>query len=180
MFAHQEPYEANEDGVPIWKMAIAVLRCLRASTLLPASLKLPYFRTAVWKLSERDGKYSTRFRSMKALEAMPHEIQHEHIFPIRFLFEQFISGRWNEHHIAHASVACLVTIPEHQRLSSDDRDQASPVGWQRYVKAGIMVRDMMQDKECDLQIALPQTRGEQHEYLVQEFTTAAEELIFEE
>lgn len=44
--------------------------------------------------------------------------------------------------IVSAAVGCVVTREEHERLSAIDREFPELVGWKRYVKAGLVVRDM--------------------------------------
>lgn len=112
-------------------------------------------RSVIWMLTEADGKYATRFRSFSARKASPKEIQHEHVFPILFIFEQFAAGHWDESRVIDCAVGCLVTRAEHQELSTVDRASPAPIGWKRYLAAGIKVFDEDSQSELDLTRALP-------------------------
>jgi hypothetical protein len=89
---------------------------------------------AVWKATELDGKWDTRYRSREVVRGVVGTpINHEHVVPRLAL--------------RAAAVSCLVTTEEHARLG---RVAPPTFGWQRYVLSGIQVFDMADNEPLDL------------------------------
>jgi hypothetical protein len=106
-------------------------------------LRINFFNTVVWTLTESEGEYTTRYRSKLALQSPRSDVQHEHIFPIDDLY--FLS----RHGLALKNVlrlccACVVTKKECSRLFAQDMSPERPLGWKRYLHAEIEVMDMLE------------------------------------
>lgn len=96
----------------------------------------------VWYATEKDGKYTTRFRSREALRlqrelgrtvAVRH-LAHEHVVPRQLVIDQLIADPDAAAEVLVSAVACVVTREEHDRLPDGQ-------GWERYEAAGIEVVD---------------------------------------
>jgi hypothetical protein len=107
------------------------------------------FRGLIWLLTESDGKYSTRYRSMAALNAHEKDIRHDHVFPIKDIL--FLSSHGTSPgRLISLCCACLVTRREHAILHALDRGNEKILGWDRYYHAGIEVKDMLKRKTLDI------------------------------
>jgi hypothetical protein len=72
---------------------------------------------AVWKYTEADGKWNPRFRSRAALGVTDkRRLNHEHVFPRRWLRERMLAEPDRYREIMAMAVACLVTRDEHLRV----------------------------------------------------------------
>ena len=91
----------------------------------------------LWKITEARGKYKTRYRSRGAMESGA-QVQHEHVFTRKVLTDRILAKPELAREILRDAIACVVTVEEHQRLSSVS---ASLRGWDRYKAAGIEVVD---------------------------------------
>lgn len=99
------------------------------------------FCSTMWWVSERYGKYSTRFRSKKSLSQM-NDLRHDHVFPRKdlwFVVERAASVR----EALSLCVGCVVTKDEHLLLSQTEKQFRDSSGWLRYKNAGIEVIDCM-------------------------------------
>ena len=102
----------------------------------PIAVKKALFDKACWLVSERHGKYKTRYWSQDALTALPTAWRHEHVIPRRDLW--FVARRTMT--VANAlnlCEACIVTLGEHELLHQLE----GAYGWERYAQAGIPVID---------------------------------------
>lgn len=103
-------------------------------------------REVLWSVTEIDGKYTTRFRSVGTLQLEEADrianwqsnLRHDHVLTRKSLIEALLAGA-NPYDVLSTAVACTVTRAEHTRLSSFDR---SHEGWARYAEAGVQVIDM--------------------------------------
>ncbi|MCW8138189.1 MAG: hypothetical protein KIT58_04720 [Planctomycetota bacterium] len=106
----------------------------------------------LWKITEVDGKYGTRFRSEGALMVDRREdrrlrpagqrlLRHEHVFTRSWLLDQLLERPTEASKILDLAIGCVVTEAEHQRLSAVRHAQ----GWERYQVAGVRVFDMSTD-----------------------------------
>lgn len=101
-------------------------------------------KVAVWKYTECDGKYTTRFRSEAALSAPPKLVHHEHVFPIRTIVDRLIADPGNAETTMRSAVACVVLRSEHVALSVAEAADPTITGWERYRMAGIAVWDLLE------------------------------------
>jgi hypothetical protein len=91
----------------------------------------------LWKITEANGKYTTRYRSNAAMQEGA-KLQHDHVFTRKDLTTRIIAEPERAREILQDAIACVVTVDEHKRLS---RLGDSIRGWDRYTAAGIEVVD---------------------------------------
>ena len=110
---------------------------------LPVSTetKKRIFDSTMWWVSERYGKYSTRFRSKKSL-LQSNGLRHDHVFPRKDLW--FIVQRGAKvRETLSLCVGCVVTTDEHSLLAQTEKKGNDSYGWLRYKNAGIEVIDCL-------------------------------------
>lgn len=105
-------------------------------------VKEELFRALVWIVSEIDGKFTPRFRSRASLEAPAGTVQHEHVFPMRQLWDIVSKKGMKPEKLVPLITACVVTRDEHRTLSAYDRNPDAKFGWHRYAACKIPVVDM--------------------------------------
>ncbi|HWG21741.1 MAG TPA: hypothetical protein VG225_14515 [Terracidiphilus sp.] len=92
----------------------------------------------LWKITEADGKYDTRYQSNGALECKDQkQLRHDHVYPCKRMIGALIQAKpeeWQE--ILRDAVGCTVTVDEHRLLSTFDEKYD---GWERYRKAKLRV-----------------------------------------
>ncbi len=145
---HQRPYvpcKSYDERLAFAVGAMEAIYQLNGPFDLKRELREKLFRSVAWILSECDGKYTTRYRSTLALQAPNGAVQHEHVFPITQLYFLSRHGLSLKDALSLCS-ACVVTKDEHTRLSACDRLPDKPLGWKRYVAAGIQVMDMLENR----------------------------------
>ncbi len=94
----------------------------------------------IWKITEADGKYKTRYWSEGATKSEEKYWRHEHVHEKKELITRLIKGERLET-VFDDMVACTVTKEEHSLLS-----KSSSQGWQRYRDANIKVYDSMKSQ----------------------------------
>lgn len=95
----------------------------------------------VWKATELDGKFNTRFCSRGALEAgHGTKLNHEHVIERKQLVDRLLAGE-PVGEVLKEAVACLVTVDEHKTLTRISKENPDLEGWARYEAAGIEVVD---------------------------------------
>ena len=119
--------------------------------ILPLPLTKPHRRRflslALWKLTEADGKYKTRFQSKCSIGLPRSDLRHEHVYRREKMISDLIANPEQVDRIAARAVACVVTKEEHERLHKIERELD---GWERYKRAGIVVIDTQTGSEADL------------------------------
>lgn len=108
----------------------------------PESVKRALFDKACWIVSERSGKYETRYRSEDSF-ASKNELRHEHVIPRAQLWFVVTRKTMSVSDAFVACEACVVTKVEHLRLHAVEE----AYGWERYAKAGIRVIDCSSGEE---------------------------------
>ena len=98
--------------------------------------------TLLWKMSEVDGKYKTRYQSAGALKCKDKsQLRHDHVYPRSKLIDSLLTARPEEvDEILKRALGCTVTAEEHLRLCRFDKDH---IGWDRYRRASVSVMDTM-------------------------------------
>lgn len=94
---------------------------------------------ALWKFTEADGKFRTRYRSAGVLSNELAPIEHDHVITRKELIERMRSHPDQIEQLMRLAEGCLVTVDEHRRLTAVG-DVLS--GWDRYRLAGVDVFDM--------------------------------------
>ncbi|MCD4666814.1 hypothetical protein K8R47_03320 [archaeon] len=108
-----------------------------------SKLKKELFDILIWKITEINGKYNTKYRSEGALGVKDvKQLHHEHVMTRKKSKEKLESAKSIEEikKILDNLQACIVTREEHKKL--DNKID----GWERYKKAGIKVFDVSGDK----------------------------------
>jgi len=101
---------------------------------------------AIWKYTECNGKYTTRFRSRGAVESPKSKLNHEHVFTRKSLIDELLGSPENSEIIMSKAVACTVLTSEHALLRAVEKQNPSLVGWNRYRAAGIEVFDLAEQR----------------------------------
>jgi hypothetical protein len=145
---HRRPYVAAKDYDQLVTMAVKTVEAVYAIDGpfdLKGEMRERVFKEIAWMLTEHDGKYTTRYRSVAALEAQQADVQHEHVFPRRQLYHLSRHGL-SFRDVFGYCLGCVVTKEEHSRLSAQDRRPGAAMGWKRYLSAGIQVMDMLENR----------------------------------
>ena len=125
------------------RSAVALIKLLLKNTtpeILPAHLR-ELLDKMLWKITEADGKYNTRYRSESALHCNDNKLlAHEHVYPKEKMITALIDAKSEEEidRIVAVAVGCTVTRPDHSQLHKVDNED----GWNRYRKAGIVVMNI--------------------------------------
>ena len=111
------------------------------------------YREMTWEATELGSKYSTRYRSAKALALQQErpvgkwikEVAHEHVFPRRQLRERLSRCRSDEEirRILQTAQGCVIRRDEHAVLDE------TQIGWLRYL-GRVEVIDMRDRRPADL------------------------------
>lgn len=115
---------------------------LRDTSMLPAHRK-HLLKLAQWWVTEADGKWKTRFRSVEVVRLArddPHSdvlINHEHVYGRAELADRMLRDHGQVDDILELCVGCIVTVEEHRRLSAQRHQR----GWDRYLEAKVPVLD---------------------------------------
>jgi len=116
-----------------------------AKAILGLDLYLAHKRellsVCIWKITEADGKYTTRFRTRGSLTADRTELQHEHVCERRVLIEELLASPHAADSILERAIGCVATTAEHRSLTTLSRNRPDLDGWDRYREAGIEVVD---------------------------------------
>ena len=121
--------------------AIAAIRAILNAKDVIDTHRVELLSVCLWKLTEADGKYTTRFCSRHARDAGPEKLAHDHVWQRRALIDKLMTHPDDVLQIVENAIGCTVTREEHQRLTSEDRRGQSLEGWVRYAKAKIEVID---------------------------------------
>jgi hypothetical protein len=104
--------------------------------------------TALWKYTEADGKYKTRYQSAGALQCKDEsQLRHEHVYPRSKLIDALMRKPEESDQTLILALGCTVTNDEHGRLTPFDKKHK---GWDRYRQAAVTVFDMQTGKEHSL------------------------------
>ena len=126
-----QPHPHREERIT---SAVTALRAILPLDLYAAH-KRELIDVCIWKITEADGKYKTRYWSEGALDSPRSQWRHEHVFEKKELIQRLLGGEKLGCVLAD-TVACIVTKEEHLLLGA-----SSSSGWKRYRDAGIQVFD---------------------------------------
>ena len=95
--------------------------------------------TLLWRITEADGKYNTRYKSNGALNCTDKSrLRHEHVYQRSRMIDALVNADPEAvDGILKNAIGCVVTVDEATHLRKFD----SGYGWERYCKAGIIVMD---------------------------------------
>ncbi|MEJ6580525.1 MAG: hypothetical protein QNL68_12090 [Akkermansiaceae bacterium] len=136
-----KPYRPRPDREKRLTSSVKAAEALVGLDLYPQH-KRELLSICVWKATELDGKWNTRFCSRGALEADPDtKLNHEHVVERAKLVDRMLAGVTVDK-VLKSAVACVVTVAEHKRLTERSRSDPglrwiAPLGhgW-RGTKAG--------------------------------------------
>lgn len=133
---HKDSEKRRNSAIAIAEAALAYRNDITVSHLREI------LSIAVWKYTECDGKYATRFRSEAALFAPSPQVHHEHVVPRKQLVDQMLANPELVRKILGEAIGCVVLRSEHRALAQVEKADDSLSGWDRYRTAGIVVWDM--------------------------------------
>lgn len=135
-------YSEHRDRDVRLKSAVTAIKALLPLELYPAH-KRELLDICLWKITEVDGKWKTRYRSFDAIDADASvKLQHEHVIEKQKLISLLMAGKESVESIVEKAIGCVVTKSEHDLLTSISRSDQTLDGWDRYRKAGIRVFDL--------------------------------------
>lgn len=91
----------------------------------------------LWKITEANGKYTTRFQSEGARKNRD-ALRHDHVWTRKQMVEHILADPRALDSEIDRALGCTVTKTEHDELTRFDR---LCDGWKRYKRAGIRVWD---------------------------------------
>jgi hypothetical protein len=152
----RETFDMLPTYVPHEERAIRIESAVFAiRALLPLDLysqhKQELISVCLWKITEADGKWNTRYRTRAAMsETSVANLKHEHVFSRRALVEDLLSNPGDIDEVLRRAVGCVVTAKEHALLKVVSHRHPDLKGWSRFQKAGIEVVDLQEGKDADL------------------------------
>ncbi len=140
-------YKQHKDHDAIINGAYFAIKSLLALDL-DTKLKRELIDVCIWKITEVDGKYHTRYRSEGSLHITDRsKLHHEHVVERRDLIDALLDNPGSYKSILDTAVGCVVTREEHALLTSLSKKTPSLHGWARYKAANIKVYDLMSKNE---------------------------------
>jgi hypothetical protein len=138
----QAPYQPHPKASRRRKSAITAAKAILGLDLYPPH-KRRLLSVCVWKITEADGKYRTRFKTQEALHSERCDLTHEHVYRRKRLITALLQAPANADIILARAIACTVTRQEHIRLCKQDRARPDLDGWERYRRSRITVIDTL-------------------------------------
>jgi len=127
--------------------AITAIKAILPLALYPAHKK-ELIGICIWKMTEADGKFNTRYRSLGSLESERGvKLQHEHVLEMKKLIADLIERGEDIESVVAKAIGCVVTRDEHSILSAVSKNEPNLHGWERYKRAGIRVFDLEEQRE---------------------------------
>ncbi len=134
------PYIENKNASARRKSALCAAKAILALDICRQH-KRDLLKVCIWKITEVDGKYKTRYRSRAALFLNVPNLEHEHVLRMRLLIDDLLHFPEKAESILGRAIGCTVTKQEHQALTLLDRKNPTIDGWDRYRVACIEVID---------------------------------------
>ena len=101
----------------------------------------------VWKVSEADGKYNTRYWSEGFYKSPDRSCcEHEHVIEKKKIIQLLMNEPNRIEEILRSVVACLVLEEEHKSLTKLSKSNPELDGWERYRLAGVRVWDTVEKR----------------------------------
>lgn len=97
----------------------------------------------IWKHTECDGKYKTRYQSIGAITRPKEKLNHEHVVQRKILVEALLDNPSRCQEIFDSAIACTVLEEEHKKIMQIEKSETDLRGWNRYRAAGIAVYDLL-------------------------------------
>jgi len=140
-------YKKHKDHNIRLESAYLAVKVLLETNLYPAHKK-ELLSICIWKITEADGKYKTRFMSENAInEFNQKNLQHEHVVERQFLVNELLNNPSDYKNTLSKALACIVTKEEHKKLTFATKENKNLQGWKRYKFIGIKVFDLLEQIE---------------------------------
>ena len=127
------------------RMSSAVLLAKTIVSLkseLTSSHLREFLSNTIWKYTECDGKYTTRFKSRGAILQPKEKQNHEHVVTRKSLVDEIIAEPARIDEIFKKAIGCTVLKSEHKLITETEKLNPMLLGWDRYVAAGVEVYDL--------------------------------------
>ena len=135
-YQKEKEWEPRASESKIIDNATRTIKIIVASKDIITEYKKDFIGIMIWKITEANGKYDTRYISEGAYNGSENtKYNHEHVFSRKSLIERILENPEDIDKILEDAVACIVTSEEHKYLSHSEN------GWERYKNAGIKVLD---------------------------------------
>lgn len=138
------PWKPHKDSEQRKSSAVASAMALLASR---ESITTPHLKEllsiTIWKHTECDGKYKTRYQSLGALSRQQEKLNHEHVVQRKLLVEALLKDPTRCQEIFESAIACTVLEEEHKKIMQIEKTQSNLFGWDRYRAANIVVYDLL-------------------------------------
>ena len=136
-------WRPREDSENRKRSALALAKTIVSlkEELTPSHLK-EFLSNTVWKYTECDGKYTTRFRSRGAILTPKQKLNHEHVITRKELVGLMIAEPKKCAEILETAFGCTVLKSEHTIISSSEKQNPKLRGWERYAAASVQVYDL--------------------------------------
>ena len=137
------PWSPHKDSDRRKASAVALATSIlhSRSSLYPAHAR-EILSIAIWKYTECDGKYATRFRSEGAMFAKTDSVHHEHVITRKVLVDRLLAHPDQVQEVFAEAIGCVVLRAEHKLLAAAEKANPGLSGWDRYREAGIAVWDL--------------------------------------
>ena len=147
------PYNTSSEVAEVISSVKRIARAVVADGDISDAHKMEVLSLVQWKISEANGKYSTRYRSAEVVRLAGYRnppttrIQHEHVYTRVWISRSILEAPQHLDELLNLVVGCVVTVDEHRLL------QAPGEGWRRYRDAHIEVLDMATDPPSPLKLS---------------------------
>lgn len=121
--------------------AIALAKAVLAGEGVSDSHRRQALSLAIWKYTEADGKWRTRYRSVAAVGVDYRLLNHEHVLTRKQLIDLMLKEGSACDEIMATAIGCCVLREEHRRLTAVERADPTLAGWERYRAAAVPVVD---------------------------------------
>lgn len=136
----RKKYSEKETALSIIESAASAVRQILAMEDVIEKHKREMLSDMIWKISEANGRWNTRYFSEGVLKDDDAKLQHEHVVTRKQIIDQLLENPEKYKTILKQVTACVVTTDEHQRLNNSES------GWERYKQSGIRVWDRLEEK----------------------------------
>lgn len=156
--AERKKYQPHPDAQLRRESAVLAAKAILALDLYPPH-KRKFLSVCIWKMTEADGKYTTRYQTRTAWGADSSELAHEHVYRMELLIDRLLQSPENVASILGEAVACTVTRDEHRHLCKQDRANSLLDGWERYRMARIEVVDTLTGQLHNLSLSITNAKS---------------------
>jgi hypothetical protein len=143
-FPDLPPWNPHKDSENRRRSAVAsAVALLSAREQITTSHLKQLLSISIWKHTECDGKYKTRYQSIGALTRPQEKLNHEHVVQRKVLVEALLRDPSRCQEIFDSAIACTVLEEEHKKIMQIEKTETDLNGWDRYRAANIAVYDLL-------------------------------------